>query len=209
MKNLLNIFAFFIVLTPAIAQDFNYGIKGGTNYNFSGDLKELNVLNVETDDVLHKAKSIQGYHGGLWLKLGSDTFVKAEVVYTHFESEFSEPPIYTITTNKIDVPIVVGLKVLGPLYVFAGPDFQYILNEEFQQDDISKSSEIYKNFTTGMHLGIGVEFGSVSLDLRWDKGLTENNIDIANDEIDDYNFTIDNRPNQLVLSLNIALSGSN
>ena len=98
------------------------------------------------------------------------------------------------------------MKILGPLYIFAGPDFQYILNEDFYETDISKTKETYKEFTTGLHLGVGVAFGRIALDFRWDKGLSENSIDIVNSEIENYNFTNDNRPNQLVLSLNIALS---
>jgi hypothetical protein len=39
-----------------------------------------------------------------------------------------------MTTKKIDVPIVVGMKVFGPVYIFAGPDFQYIMDEDFSLD---------------------------------------------------------------------------
>lgn len=206
MKFLISLLTLLILTTTTFSQDFNFGIKGGTNYNFSGDLKELNVLSIDTDDVLHKAKSIQGYHGGLWVKLGDDFFVKAELVYTHFKNEFSDPTLYTIRTNKIDIPVVVGIKILGPLYVFAGPDFQYIVNQDFTENGITESQETFENFTTGLHLGVGVAFGRFSLDLRWDKGLTQNSIDIVNEKVANYNFTVDNRPNQLLLSLSIALT---
>lgn len=210
MKILVSTLTLFIAITSSLAQDFSFGIKGGTNYNFSGDLNELRDFSTDTDDIIHKAKSIRGYHGGLYAKLGDDIFIRAEAVYTHFENEFSDPAMYTITTDKLDIPVVLGMKVLGPLYIFAGPDFQYILNEDFYENDISKAKETYKEFTTGLHLGVGVAFGRFALDFRWDKGLSENSIDIVNSEIGStYNFTVDNRPNQLLLSLNIALSQSN
>ena len=33
--------------------------------------------------------------------------------------------------QKIDAPLLVGIKVLGPISVFGGPSLQYILDSEF------------------------------------------------------------------------------
>jgi hypothetical protein len=59
----------------------------------------------------------------------------------------------------------------------------------------------------GLHLGAGVEFGRVALDVRWDKGLTGSKSEILNSSVITDNFTLDNRPNQLVFSLHYTLSG--
>lgn len=205
MRNLI-VILFTIIAFNTYAQDFQYGIQGGVNYNFGGDLTELNALNVSFDDIIHKAKSIEGYHGGLWAKISfSGLFIKSELLYTQFKNEFSSNPTYFLTTKKIDIPVVIGLKVLGPLYIFAGPDFQYIIAENFSVDNTEVT---YDDFTTGLHLGIGVDFGRFSLDFRWDKGLSESTSSIVNSEFINSNFTLDNRPNQLMLSLHYSLQKS-
>lgn len=202
MRNLILIL-FTIITFNIYAQDFQYGLQGGVNYNFSGDLTELNLSDIAFDDVIHKAKSIEGYHGGLWAKISfSDLFIKSELLYTQFKNEFSSDPTYYLTTKKIDIPVVLGMKILGPLYVFAGPDFQYIISENFSIDNTQVT---YDDFTTGLHLGFGVDFGRLSLDLRWDKGLSESTSSIINSEFVNSNFTLDNRSNQLMLSLHYSL----
>lgn len=203
MKNL------FLLLVIAFvgnmyAQNLQFGIQGGVNYNFSGDLKELNVLETSVDDIYHSAKSVTGYHGGVWAKLNlSEFFIKSELLYSKIENEFSGISTYTLTTKKIDIPVVLGMKILGPLYVFAGPDFQYILAEDFS---VANTEVTYDDFTTGLHIGVGIEFDRLALDLRWEKGLTESDASIINSEFVNENFTLDNRPNQLVLSLHYTLT---
>ncbi|MCC7521136.1 MAG: PorT family protein [Flavobacteriaceae bacterium] len=183
----------------AMAQNTQYGLQGGLNYNFSGDLNELQTVG---DNIIHGAQSSIGYHGGLWLKMNyTDIFLKGEVLYTQYKTEFENDE--AMTTKKIDVPIVVGMKILGPVYVFAGPDFQYVLAEDFSLDNTDVE---FDDFTLGLHLGAGVEFGKVSFDVRWDKGLSGSDSEIVNSEFVAENFTLDNRPNQIVFSLNIDLS---
>jgi len=186
------------------AQKLEFGLQAGVNYNFSGDLIELNVLDTSVDDLYHNAKSVTGYHGGVWARLNfSDIFIKSELLYTKYENEFTGVNNYSLITKKIDIPIVLGMRILGPLYVFAGPDFQYILAEDFS---VTNTDVTYDDFTTGLHLGVGVEFDRVALDIRWEKGLAESEVSIINSEFVNENFTLDNRPNQLVLSLHYTLT---
>jgi hypothetical protein len=202
MKKLL----FIIVLATSFllqAQDSQFGIKAGLNYNFSGDLTDLNELENTTDDVVHGADSKAGFHGGLWYQLNySDLFIKGELLYTQYENTFSG---YALTTKSIDVPVVVGMKILGPLYIFAGPDFQYILAEDFS---LANSEVTSDDFTMGLHLGIGVEFKRLSFDARWEKGLTGDDLDIINSDSVTDRFTLDNRPNQLLFSIQYSLTKS-
>jgi len=203
MKNLFFLLV-FVFIGNLYAQNLQFGIQGGVNYNFSGDLNELNVLETPVDDIYHNAKSVAGYHGGVWAKLNfSDIFIKSELLYTKFENEFVVIDTENLITKKIDIPIVLGIKVLGPLYVFAGPDFQYILSEDFS---VGNTEVTYDDFSTGLHLGVGLELDRIALDLRWDKGLSESDASIINSEFVNENFSLDNRPNQLVLSLHYTLT---
>lgn len=196
---------FILLATLAVsvnAQKSEFGIQAGLNYNFSGDLTEIGVA---ADDLIHGADSKTGFHGGIWYKLNyADMFLKGELLYTQFENSFSNTPEYTLTTKKIDIPIVLGMKVFGPIYVFAGPDFQYILDEDFS---LSNTHVTYDDFTMGLHIGVGVEFKRISFDVRWDKGLSGSDSSFVNSDFIANNATLDNRPNQLVFSLNYSLTG--
>ncbi len=204
MKNLFFILLSISIIGTSFAQKLEFGLQGGVNYNFSGDLKELNILDSSVDDIYHSAKSVAGYHGGVWARLNfSDIFLKSELLYTKYENDFTGISTYTLSTKKIDIPIVLGMRIVGPLYVFAGPDFQYILAEDFS---VANTEVTYDDFTTGLHLGVGVEFDRIALDLRWEKGLGDSEASIINSEFVSENFTLDNRPNQLVLSLHYTLT---
>ncbi len=198
MKKLLFILT-LIANTTLLAQGSQFGIKAGVNYNFSGDLTDLGELNSTADDVIHGADSKTGFHAGVWYKLNySDLFLKGELLYTQFENTYSGTPNYSMITKKIDVPVLVGMKVFGPVYVFGGPDFQYIMDEDFS---LSTTQVTADDYTLGLHLGIGMEFKQLSFDVRWDKALTDTNLEFVNE-----NFTLDNRPNQLMFSINYSFS---
>jgi hypothetical protein len=198
MRKLLLILA-IITTTFSFAQNSQFGIKAGINYNFSGDLTDLGEITDAADDVIHGADSKTGYHAGIWYKLNySDLFLKGELLYTQFENTYGGTPSYTMTTKKIDVPVLVGMKVFGPVYIFGGPDFQYIMDEDFS---LSTTEVTTDDFTLGLHVGVGLEFKRISFDLRWDKALSSNNLEFVNE-----NFTLDNRPNQLMFSLNYSFS---
>lgn len=199
MKSLA--FIFLLTVTQlSMAQNFNFGIKAGLNYNFSGNLTDKNELISSADDAIHGAKNSIGYHGGLLLNWKiSDFFIKTEATYTQYQTQYLVAQNnLTLTTQKVDVPLLFGTKIIGSAYVFAGPDFQYYVSEDFSLENTNVE---YNDFTLGLHLGVGVELEDFLLELRWDKALNNSEINILNQlNINDY-YTIDNRPNQLLFSV--------
>jgi len=106
--------------------------------------------------------------------------------------------------SKLDIPLLVGGKVIGPLHVFGGPAFQYILDTEF--DGISIDS-VENDFTVGLHLGVGVTLGGIGIDLRYERGFSENEARFINTNITSVpQSRLDTRPDQLILSLSINLN---
>lgn len=183
------------------AQTFQFGLKGGVNYNNSGDLKEYEEVTNAATDIVHGAKNKVGYHGGLWFKLQpNNLFIRTEAVYSQYETEYDNNS--TLTVDKIDVPLQIGTKLIGPLYIFAGPDFMYILDNDFTLDDYKDIK--YDEFTFGLNLGVGLTLGKVSAELKYDKALTGDEVFISDDNVLTDNFQTDNRPNQLVFSLLLA-----
>lgn len=171
-----------------------FGIKGGINYAGNGDFFNSAENAVQSPD-----RNV-GYHVGVFGKLGNKIYVRPELVYTSTASEYNEGDL---KINKLDVPVLVGLKVIGPLNIFAGPAFQYILNSKFDGVTIDN---IENDFTVGINIGAGVSFGKFGLDLRYERGLSDNEINFVNSNITTLNGDrVDTRPDQIILSLSLKL----
>lgn len=205
MKKVFLSFLLFLSFIITAQAQMDFGLKAGVNYDFSGDIKDLGAsIESTADDIKHGADIKMGYHMGIWAKFEFlNVFLKPELVYTQIEKEYTSLSSETIKTKKIDVPIVLGTKIVGPLYLFAGPSFQYILENDFS---VTTSEVAIKDFTVGLNLGAGVELGKLGLELRWEKGLTQDDKAKIISNLNTNDFVIDNRPNQLIFSLTYKLN---
>ena len=85
----------------------SFGFKGGLNYNGNGDYFEA------IGAAAYDPKRNVGFHVGIFGKLGNDLFFKPEVVYTSTTSDYSDGEF---KMQKLDAPLLVGIKVFGPLF---------------------------------------------------------------------------------------------
>lgn len=178
----------------------DFGIKAGLSYNSNGDLKEFTS---EVDQIYKdEGKGKSGFNVGFYGKLDlGPIFVRPEIVYTQTTSEYEfNSLIEDYKLSKIDVPVLVGLKLIGPLNVFAGPAFQYILDNDLNGINIS---DVKNDFSVGVNVGASVEFGRIGIDVRYERGLSENEANWSNAG---ETFTLDSRPEQLIFSLSYSLS---
>ena len=201
MKSLKNnhkhlfIILFFTALIPTtiMAQtSTGIGLKGGLNYNANGDYFES-----ISDNAQHPDRNV-GYHVGLFGKIGNRFYFKPVVMYTSTKSDYNDD---TFEMQKIDAPMLFGVKVLGPISVFGGPAFQYILDTEF--DGIS-INDIENEFSVGVNFGIGLNFNSVGIDIRYERGFSDNEATFLNNN-GIGTSRLDTRPDQLILSLSLLL----
>lgn len=194
MKKTLLIAAFALFSATAFAQSGSgFGLKGGLNYNGNGKYFD------SAQDAFENPDRNTGYHIGFYGKLGNRIYFRPELVYSSTKSQYDGGDL---KLNKIDVPALVGVKVIGPLHVFAGPAFQYILNSKF--DGVSINN-IENDFTVGLNLGVGVNLGKLGVDLRYERGLSSNEINFINSNVVNVNDRLDTRPDQLIVSLSIKL----
>lgn len=185
--------AFFAVGTVS-AQEFSIGPKVG-----------LSQGNVEVDgNGFSKGNSKMGYHVGLFARLGGNAiYLQPEVLYTNTGGEFKEVQgsnevNYEATFNRLDVPVLVGLKFADLFRIQAGPVASFMLNSEVTQDVGNAALPDYKKSTLAYHAGIGVDIGNMILDLKYEGPLGKVSESIAG-------FSTDQRQNQLILSLGIRL----
>jgi len=208
MKKLVLTVLTLTLINVSFAQKIDFGAKAGLNYNFGGDLSEVSSeVGNSFENLIAGADNKAGFHVGLWAKariLGF--YIRPELVYTQLNNSYSNTAENVDTdfkTKKIDIPILIGVKVVGPLHVFAGPSFQYITKSEFDQNDFTNVKK--KDLTAGLQIGTGLELGKLGIDVRWEKGFS-NDVD---GEFFNTDIRVDNRPNQLIFGLSYRFNERN
>lgn len=198
MKKIILICIFLGIVSSANSQIFNVGLKGGLNYNTNGDL----IANNFGDYYKSTSNGDYGYHFGAFaeLKLPFWLYLRPELVYTHTESYYeglgnSDPKLII---NKMDIPVLVGVRVIKIVRLFIGPSFQYIINAKF--DDLKSTN--YDDFTVGIQVGAGLEFGRLGFDVRWERGISDSVAYFANGVLPaDTQILIDTRQNQIIFGV--------
>lgn len=171
-----------------------FGLKAGLNYNGNGDFFDA------AENIFRSPDRNIGYHVGVYGKFGTRLYLRPELIYTQTRSDYNEGEL---RLDKLDLPVLVGLKIIGPVHAFAGPAFQYILNSEF---DAISFDNLDRDFTVGLHLGAGVNLGKLGVDLRYERGFSDNELSFINTNITNLNGDrVDTRPEQIILSLSLKL----
>lgn len=190
------LFLIALVLTSTIAlsqTDTRFGIKGGLNYNANGDYFESASETYQNPD-----RNI-GYHIGVFGKFGDSFYFRPELIYTGTKSEYDDGDF---SMKKLDAPLLVGIKILGPFSAFGGPSFQYILDSEFENVSVENISN---DFTVGLNFGFAATFNNFGLDLRYERGFSDNEANFIFSNLGTDPDRIDTRPDQLILSLFVFL----
>ncbi len=190
------LFLIALLLTSTITfsqTDTNFGVKGGLNYNANGNYFESASNTYQNPD-----RSI-GYHLGVFGKFGDGFYFRPELVYTTTKSDYDSGEF---DMKKLDAPILIGFQVLDNFSVFVGPSFQYIMDSEFENVSIDN---IKNDFSVGLNFGIALNFEKFGLDLRYERGFSDNEATFLDNNgvmIDD---RLDTRPDQLIVSLFVFL----
>lgn len=198
IKHLMNKHLILVLLVSCISSyswgqtDTSYGIKAGLNYNGNGNYKTSIGETIDNPD-----RNI-GYHIGVFGKLGNSLYFRPELVYTSTKSEYESG---NFDMKKIDAPLLVGIKVIGPISVFAGPALQYILDTDLEGTTLSK---VENEFSVGLNFGAALNFNKFALDVRYERGFSDNEAQFLNNN-NIGSGKLDTRPEQLILSLSITL----
>jgi hypothetical protein len=168
-----------------VIPSFQFGIKGGIN------LSKFSTNNSFDSD------NRAGYLAGVWARIGALGFnVQPEVYYASKTATFNiSGGSNTITYKSIDVPLLIGYKIGtfgigGRLYT--GPMASFIISD--QQNISGALSNIvhvnFKNQTYAWQFGAGVDISSLSVDLRYEKGLNDVNSNGYAQKMDLFNLTL-------------------
>jgi len=161
------------ITTVSMAQlpSFDLGIKAG-----------FNTAKLNTD--FAKEESRTGVFGGLWARIGAAGFFVQPEAYLggknsafDFDSEGNNVEAKAKFTT-LDIPILLGSRVGTKNFnvrFMAGPVISFIVNDKTTfSSAVADASEIrdYKDQTWGAQLGAGVDLGKITLDLRYEAGIS-------------------------------------
>jgi len=183
---ILSALLLFSLATYAQGGGSGFGLKAGVNFNTNGDLKFDELPDISSDTGV-------GFHVGVWGRIGGVAYMRPELVYTEVSSDYDGE---TFKMRKLDLPILFGHRFLGIFHGYIGPAFQFILDTGLE--DITLG-DIEKETTLGFQIGGGVNLGKIGIDLRYERGLSPNYIDIIGGEIE--GIRLDTRPSQIILGL--------
>jgi hypothetical protein len=172
-KYVLSVLMLVAVGISAKAQ-FSLGVKGGVNFS-----------KIATDNL--KESTTTGYQAGLFARFGSSWYIQPEVYVGSSGGKFSDvtnPANYTgdVKFTTLNVPLLLG-KQFGAstlnFRIMAGPVYSYLMNksENFSANFNNAYADFgnYKNSTLGYQAGAGIDIGPITVDLRYEGGLTKVN----------------------------------
>ena len=195
-KNQFTFFLLCLLCFTSLFSQLSFGLKGGINYDSFG---ELNPTDLSFENLQSDAKT--GFHIGVFGNLDLLAFyLRPELQFSQSVSQFNGNE--TIALNKLEVPVLLGYKILGPLSVFAGPSFQYILKEK--GTDIILG-DLEENFTVGLQLGTRLKLGRFGLGIRFERGFKDNEVVILGNNDVDIAGRVDTRANQWIISASYDL----
>lgn len=189
-----------LLFTTAHAQKkgFAFGIKGGVNLS---RLSMGDVFTTRHDDagnpyLGYDGKEVKdnlkasfdtrtGAVGGIYARFGRTIFIQPEVLVStkggtmNIEKTEAERVVTQNVKFKftnIDVPLLIGLKG-GPFRVLAGPVASFRVGDNQSLSDAfrhytSNVNNSLSEATFGYQLGVGLDIGSFSLDVRKEGSFT-------------------------------------
>ena len=212
MKKIILGFGLFLgLISPAVAQEFSYGLTGGINYTMGGQITGITSNGLYWGGTA-EGKGEIGYHGGVFAQVNfGKFFVRPEVIYTSLETTFefpNKPSTYAVQT--FTVPLMVGYNIWGPLDVYAGPVYSNILDSSLMGNE-SQEPIVVQNTPINAQAGVKVEFGRFGIDLRYEHSLSTEEpqpLDIVNAEYGVNRATFDDaRLNQVIVGVIFKIGG--
>ncbi len=199
MKNLIFcLVTIFVFYNSGYTQSkMNLGLHLGIS---SSTVEVSEIGNTVTNTI--KGENIVGVEGGLFARYNMNPlFLKGMFLVAYsgglstFRNDDGTFKKSKFSTGKLELPLLIGLKIIGPVRIEAGPVLNWVFSESHDAD---KSLNIRK-VGAGYRIGANVEFGILNFGLAF-QGLKNSS--------NDNSTATYARPSELIFSLGILLSGT-
>jgi hypothetical protein len=168
MKNSFLTFALLLFFHLANCQSFVLGIKAGVNRSSMSTSISNNAISEPNYGLVVGAFSRVGILG---------FFLQPEVQYNQRKSSVdlqNNQGASSQTLAYIDVPLLGGKSFLGLARVYAGPNFQFLLDASTSGASLPAFSQTNFNaFAIGGIAGAGLDIKKFSIDVRFDFSITD------------------------------------
>lgn len=149
-----------------------------------------------------EGKNNVGFNVGLSLKanLPASFFLMPELYYTNFKNEFTtENTTFDVKSSRIDLPVLVGHKVLGDLLgVYVGPVASYNLAKEDTFNDFQENAS--NNFTVGYQFGAQLEIKQFLVNAKYEGAFSKDSRNFIN-RVSGTEIRYDNRPSLFMVGV--------
>ncbi|HEY8930568.1 MAG TPA: porin family protein [Mucilaginibacter sp.] len=177
--------ASYAFASAQVIPSFQLGLKGGVNFSKLSGSSTFNSDNRA------------GYLGGLWARVGALGFnFQPELYVTGKNVEISDNGSEVRAKfTSIDVPLLFGGKVgafgLGARF-YTGPLISFKINDSqsFSSAVGNATSLHFKNQNYAWIFGAGVDIRNISLDLRYEAGLSKQTYGSSETKINLFNLTL-------------------
>ena len=158
-----SILILLLLNTELTFSQFDYGLKIGLNFDSAGKIK-LASDQLEKQGALN---SKTGHHFGIYTEVDFLIFyIRPELQFTKVISQFEDN---LIDTARIELPVSLGVTLMGPLSFFLGPIAYY--NFSHKSNEL-KLEEIQKKTSLGLNIGTRVRLGALGVDLRYERAFS-------------------------------------
>ncbi|MDR6941750.1 porin family protein [Mucilaginibacter pocheonensis] len=174
MKKFILSAALLIAVSIGAKAQVSLGIKGGVNFS-----------KISTDNL--KESTLTGYQAGLFARVGNSLYFQPELYLSSTGGKFESSDNNQDFSGKVrftnlNVPLLIG-KSFGEkdlnFRIMAGPIYTYQLDrsENFSGNLSGAYADFgdYKKSTLGYQVGAGVDISAITVDLRYEGGLTKVN----------------------------------
>lgn len=172
-KNMKKLFLLLMVssMTIATIQAQSFGVKGGLS---------LANLSSSSDDVDQDGSRF-GWVAGVFINLPvvEDVFsVQPELLFIQKGGDYSFSGIDSkVESSYIEIPVLLQLNILEPLYIYAGPHWSYLTSNYITYNDDGSLQVVeedqfddYNRMDVGGSIGLGLRYDHFFIDARLTRG---------------------------------------
>ncbi len=157
------------------AQEIIVGLKGGINYNTIGDVFSKGGSIEGGSDATFSPDKVMGTQFGAFLDISFGRFfLRPEVIFSSLKSSYDFPTkISNWSVTRMDIPVLLGVHVYGPVSLVAGPVFSNVSKFELEGVEVGPNKTVltYEKSLLNLQAGILLEMGRFGIDFRYEYGL--------------------------------------
>ena len=175
----------FLLLNTTLYSQGNLGISFGLSDDSFGSIENISstIDNYDLD-----LKNATGFQFGVYTEIDLITFyIRPELNFIFSKANQGSALLtgnatedilkHNLKSSEIQVPIIFGYNILGPLSIFGGPSFKYNLKTS---SDIFNLEDIKDKYILSLLLGSRIKMRSLGIDLRYERGLNNGELKIIN-----------------------------